>query len=359
MKFTLHPDQFDQLAWIAKSAPQRPPAPILTGVRLTPTNDGLKAETFDYTMHTTAWIHADVHDGEPVIVPGRLLAEIVRALPKKTAQFQVKSGKLEVQCGSSKFRLNTMSADDYPAPPTAGNPLGCVSADTLFPHVSRALTAASRDDTLPLLAAVRFEFNDGQLSVLSTDRYRLTVCDVDWTGENGELLIPAKALTEVTRSLNGTITVTKTDNVAGFSDGRRAISVSLTEGDFPPVRRLIPAETSTNAIVNAAALIDVVKRVAILAERGTPVRLEFTQDTVTVRAGADDQSAVEELPLVEPLHGEPITTSFNPAFLLDGLDAQSTQDVRIGFTHPVKPVVFTPAGQESGSFTYLLVPIRS
>lgn len=358
MEFTLNPHQFEQLAWIAKTAPQRPPTPILSGVKLTPNESGFTAETFDYTTHTTAKILAENVSGETIIVPGRILAEIVSALPKKSAHFRVDSGKMEVQCGSSKFRLNTMDAGEYPPLPTAGEPLGCVSADILIPSLTRAFTAASKDDALSTLTSILFELADSSISLLSTDRYRLTVADLPWDGEPGMLLVPARAVHDVARSLTGQITISASHSMVSFADVSRTIAVSLNEGEFPPARRLIPAETSTVACVNVKELTDVVKRVSILADRGTPIRLTFNASTVTVDAGDEDQTATESLELSQPLTGEPVTTAFNPQFLLDGLAVQSSQDVLIGFTHPSKPVVFTPAGQESGSFTYLLVPIR-
>lgn len=356
MEFTIQPDQFEQLAWAAKAAPQRPPAPVLTGVRLILTHGGLTAETFDYTTHTQA--HIDVHtdDEGTVIVSGRLLAEIIKALPKKPAHFRLSDGKLEVKCGASKFRLNIMDSD-YPTPPTAGEPIGCVNADVLFDTLHRALTSAAKDDTLPVLSAVKFEAEANRLSVLSTDRYRLSVTDMPWDGKPVDILVPAKTLQDVVRALHGDITVSVNDRIIGFSTTSRRITVTLTDGDFPQVRRLIPSVCSTTAVINVVELAAAVKRVSIVVERGTPIRLDFHDDTVTL-SGGSEASGRETLSLTESITGELVSTAFNPAFLLDALESQPTQDVRVGFTHPGKPVLFTPGEGYSGDFNHVLVPVR-
>lgn len=359
MEFTLHPTQFDQLAWAAKTAPQRPPAPILTGVKITSHDGHVTAETYDYTTHTKARLTPETSTNGTVIVSGRLLAEIIRSLPKKTAQFRASDGKLEVRCGASKFTLNTMQSDEYPTPPTAGEPIGCVNAEAFFEAVNRAVLVASKDDTLPLLAAVRFEFTDTTASLLATDRYRLTVSETPWDGRPGEFLVPARTLHDVSRALTGDMTIHSNGSIVTFEDHTRSVSVSLTEGEFPPARRLIPEATPITAVVNVKALTDVVKRVAIVAERGTPIALAFEDDEVTVTAGqGDDANATEVLQLESRLVGDPIRTAFNPQFLLDALESQPASTVQVGFTHPAKPVLFTPGEGFSGTYTYLLVPIR-
>jgi len=359
MQFTLEPQHFDQLLWVAKTAPIRPPSPILSGVRISSLNGELTAETYDYTTHVKASVEATVIDGETILVPGKLLAEIVAALPKKTAQFSVKNGKLEVQCGASKFRLNTMESSEYPTPPTVGDYLGNVHADVLFPVLSRALTATSRDDALPLLTAIQLTASNGALEAISTDRYRLTASTLPWDGKDFELLVPGKAVHEATRALTGEITLHANDRIITFSTPLRTITVTITAGDYPPAKRLIPESCPTTAVVNGKELQDAVKRISIVAERGTAITLNFTETTVEVTAGnTTDAHATETLPLTQPLQGDPIKTSFNPAFLLDGLDTQPSQDTRLGFTHPNKPVTFTPNTPHC-QYTYLLVPVRT
>jgi DNA polymerase III subunit beta len=373
MKFRVERDVLaDAVTWTARTLPTRPPAPVLAGVRIEADSVGtIGLSSFDYEVSARSEIPAEVVEPGTVLVSGRLLAEISRALPAKPVDFSVEGNKVIVTCGASRFTLLTMPVEDYPALPAMPQLSGTVSGDELTHAVAQVTVAASRDDTLPLLTGVRMEIEGERITLLATDRYRLALRELTWTPSSPDFsavaLVRARTLNDVAKSLGGSglvnvgLTAGSGVDLIGFEAGGRHTTSQLVDGDYPAVRRLFPDETPIHAVMPTAPLIDAAKRVSLVAERNTPIRLSFTDGQVVLDAGqGDDAQASEALEAV--LVGEEISVAFNPQFLLDGLGALGTDFVRLSFTHPNKPVEFTGQesldGEDSSHYRYLLVPIR-
>ncbi len=373
MRFRVDRDVLaDAVTWTARSLPTRPPVPVLAGVRIEADTTGtIQLSSFDYEVSARAQLPADVSEPGTVLVSGRLLAEISRALPAKPVDVVLEGTKVQVTCGASRFTLLTMPVEDYPNLPVMPPVTGTVDGDELTHAVAQVSVAASRDDTLPLLTGVRVEIEGEKVTLLATDRYRLALREMTWKpaspGVEAVALVRARTLSDAAKSLGGSGSVSVAlstgggVDLIGFEAGGRQTTSLLVDGDYPPVRRLFPDETPIHAIVNTQALAEAAKRVALVAERNTPIRLTFTEGQVVLDAGqGDDAQASEALEAV--LVGEDISVAFNPHFLADGLGALDTTFVRLSFTHPNKPVEFT--GQESlegddlKDYRYLLVPIR-
>ncbi|MFD1505926.1 DNA polymerase III subunit beta [Georgenia yuyongxinii] len=373
MKFRVERDVLaEAVTWTARSLPTRPPVPVLAGVRLEAGSDGvLNLSSFDYEVSARSEIPADVDTAGVVLVSGRLLADICKALPGKPVDVEVDGTKVVLTCGASRFTLLTMPVDDYPALPAMPEVAGSIEADVLTEAVAQVTIAASRDETLPLLTGVRMEIEGEKVTLLATDRYRLAMRELTWhpasPAVSSVALVRARTLSDVAKSMTtagGVDMALATDAPAaliGFEAGGRRTTSLLVEGDYPPVRRLFPETTTTHAVVSTSALVEAARRVSLVAERNTPIRLSFNEGQVVLEAGQGDDAQASEA-LQSALTGEPITTAFNPHYLLDGLGALTTPFVRMSFTHPSKPAVMTGQdsleGEDDLGFRYLLMPIR-
>ncbi len=373
MRFRVDRDVLaDAVTWTARSLPTRPPVPVLAGVRLEADTTGtVQLSSFDYEVSARSQIPADVSEPGSVLVSGRLLAEISRALPDKPVDVVLEGTKVLVTCGASRFTLLTMPVEDYPNLPVMPPTTGTVDGDELTHAVAQVSVAASRDDTLPLLTGVRVEIEGEKVTLLATDRYRLALRELTWKPSSPDVstvaLVRARTLLDAAKSLGsaGTVTValatgTGVDMIGFEAAGRQTTSL-LVDGDYPAVRRLFPDETPIHAVVGTHALADAAKRVSLVAERNTPIRLSFTEGQVVLDAGQGDDAQASEA-IESTLVGDDISVAFNPQFLLDGLGALSTPFVRMSFTHPNKPVEFTGQetvdGEDKQEYRYLLVPIR-
>ncbi|WP_122815916.1 DNA polymerase III subunit beta [Nocardioides pantholopis] len=376
MKFRVERDVLaDAVAWAARSLPVRPSVPVLAGLLIDATEEGLVLSTFDYETSARATLKADVSDDGRALVSGRLLADICRSLPAKPVEMVLDGTRVSLTCGSARFSLQTMPVDDYPALPEMPAATGTVQSD-LFAHaVSQAVTAAGRDDMLPVLTGVRVEIDGSTISLLATDRFRLSQRELGWDprtpDESVAALVPAKVLGETAKSLTAGSEVTIAlatsgtgEGIIGFegaaAGGVRRTTTRLLDGEFPKVRSLFPNEHLTVAKVDKAALVESVKRVALVAERNTAVQLKFSDGVLTLDAGSGDEAqASESIPA--DIEGEDIVTGFNPQFLLDGLTAIDEAVVELAFTQASKPVVISGSVTEDGKdpgFRYLLMPRR-
>lgn len=373
MKFRVDRDVLaEAVAWTARSLPNRPAVPVLAGVLLQTSTDGvLTVSSFDYEVSARSEVPAQVTAAGTAVVQGRMLADIAKALPPKPVDFELEGTKLVLTCGASRFSLHTMPEDDYPDLPAFPEVAGTVDASAFNEAVLQVTTAASRDETLPLLTGVRMEIEGERITLLATDRYRLAMKEIAWTprtpGISQVALVRARTLSDVAKSMTqaGTLDIAlQTDagkQLIGFDAAGRRTTSQLIEGDYPPVRRLFPDTTPTFAVARTGEIIEAARRVALVAERNTPIRLAFTEGQVVLEAGQGDDAQASEA-LEATLVGEDITTAFNPHLFLDGLTALGTEYVRLGFTHPTKPVLLSGKksadSEEQEQFLYLLMPIR-
>lgn len=368
MKFQVEREALaDAVAWTARSLPARPPVPVLAGVLLEVTDHRLSVSGFDYEVSTQVGLDVDAESGGRTLVSGRLLAEITRALPAHPVQIKITGPRMELTCGSSRFTLPVMPVEDYPSLPAMPTTAGALESDVFAAAVSQVAVAAGRDDSLPVLTGVRFEFDGERLTMAATDRYRLAVRELAWRPGRPDLsttaLVPARTLSDTAKSMASGAEVTLAlatggtgEGMIGFAGADRRATTRLLDGEFPKYRSLLPAEHSSVAHVPTAPLVEAVKRVALVAERNTPVRLRFTPGELVLEAGgADEAQATESLDA--GFEGEGLTIAFNPAFLLDGLNAIDSDTARMGFTAATKPAVIT--GKEGGTdYRYLLMPVR-
>jgi DNA polymerase-3 subunit beta len=373
VKFRVERDALaDAVTWAARALPSRPPVPVLAGLLLEADTSGvLRLSSFDYEVSARVEVPAEVADAGTVLVSGRLLADISRALPGKPVDVATDASRVSLTCGSGRFTLLTMPVDEYPSLPAMPDASGVVAGDVFSEAVAQVSIAASRDETLPILTGIRVEVEGDRLTLLATDRYRLAMRTLPWRpaspGESTVALVRARTMSEVAKALGpaGDVTVALTTGgsteMIGFEAGGRRTTSLLVDGDYPKVRALFPDSSPTHAIVDAQSLIEAVRRVALVAERNTPVRLTFTESTLTLEAGQGEDAQASEA--VEcTLVGEEISIAFNPQFLLDGLGALTQPLAKMSFTQARKPAVISgqaePDGSDDDSYRYLIMPVR-
>lgn len=374
MKFRLERDVLaEAVTWVARGVPARPSVPVLAGILVEAADDGtVTLSAYDYDASARITIAAEVAEAGRVLVLGRLLAEIARNLPTKPVEIETHGSKVDMTCGSARFSLMQMPETDYPTLPAAPEGSGTVDGDSFTRAVAQVSVAADRGDTLPILTGVRIEVEGDTMRLLATDRYRLAIRELHWnpvdTGDAHTLLIPARTLSETAKSLGASATVTLAlgakaggDGLIGIEAGQRRATTRLLDGEYPKVSSIIPTGSEIDAVVATAELIEAVKRVALVAERSTPVRLRFTDGLLTIEAGTGDDAQASEA-VEATLTGGDIEVAFNPGYLLDGLGALGTAYTRISFTQPTRAALITGQAEADGdsddSYRYVIMPVR-
>ncbi len=269
MKFRVDRDALaESVAWAARSLPTRPSVPVLAGLLLDATSLQGQAELrlsgFDYETSARATLPAEVVDEGKALVSGRLLADICRALPAHQVELALDGQRVSLVCGSARFTLQTMPVEDYPALPGMPEQAGTVPSAAFAHSVAQAVSAAGRDDMLPLLTGVRVEVQGARISMMATDRFRASLVELDWSPQRTDVerqaLIPARVLNDTAKSLTSGPEVgvalpdpAAAEGLIGFQGevggGSRRTTTRLLDGEFPRVRQLFASDPTTQVWV--------------------------------------------------------------------------------------------------------------
>ena len=354
-----------QLSTVARGVSTRSAIQTLAGVLIRMEGDGGELQATDNDLGIRASLAAEVQSAGSVVVPGRLLLDVARSLPQAsvTLEYRASEQDIEVVSGAARFHLRTLPLDDFPQLPEPGSsPTLVVPAAAFVETVGRVARSASRDETRPHLTGVLVTAKGTELRMVATDSYRLSVkettLDQALSGEL-EANVPARTLQELSRiaSANGAqeIAITALENQAIFTAGDVVLSSRLVEGRFPNYQQLLPESYEHELRVDRGELLEVVRRIALLAQKNAPLRLSFSEGSLEVSAQTPDVGeASESLPV--PFGGEPFEIGFNPEFFRDGLESAETDELVLKLISPLRPGLIQSG--DDGGFIYLVMPIR-
>lgn len=360
----------DAVAWTTSVIDARPANPILAGVKLEVQDGTMQLSVFTYEISARDHVEAGIDEAGTVVVLGKLLADISKSLPAEKTYLDANETTMTITSGAASFTLQLMPESEYPDLPELPQQLGQVDAQTFMQTVNQAAIAVARDENRPVLTGVHMRFNGDEVTLSSTDRFRLARASFHWTPQDEQLetttLVRGAYLTKIARSMDERENVTiyldaENPSLIGIENAGRVSTVQLIDGEFPSVDRLYADSYPIQAVINKTDLLEAAKRVSLVAERNAPIRMVFTEQQVLLTAGGiDEASAKQTLPV--DLDGEDITVAFNPAYLRDGLSVITEPYIRMKMTTAVKPVEFNGQqeqdSEESMNYRYLLVPMR-
>jgi DNA polymerase-3 subunit beta len=335
--------------------------PVLSGLRLEVSGDELTVTGTDLDL--TISVDATVHGTEDgvVVAPGRLVTDIVRALEPGAVTVEADDDDLRITSGRSQFSVRTHPAGDFPRLPVPVGETVTLPVEGLAEALRQVVRAASGEDSRPILTGVLMAAEDNGLRLVSTDSYRLAVRDLAGVGvlaADQKVLVPSRALNELGRLLGGSgdVALRLGTHDATFTAGRVALTTRLIEGDFPNYRQLIPRSYPNLLTVGREAFLDAVRRVKLLArDPNTPVRIALRPDGIQLAViTADWGTATEDVDA--KYEGAEMTVAFNPAYLIDGVEAISGDEVVLSTLDALKPATLTPT--EGNDYLYLLMPVR-
>lgn len=371
MKFQVNKDVLsDAVSFAVRILPAKNTLQILSGVLIEADANALLFTVYDFEVSAQAEVVAKVEESGRVLVSARLLSEIISNLPNAPVEISTDGNKLAISCGKSNFKLPTMDASQYPAPPEHPAVTGTIAGEVFSEAVSQVAIAASREDVTPMLTGVMLEGNKDKLTLIATDRFRVAMADVAWKGSASEVcgLVPAKILLEVSKTFANqpevSISLSGSEDrpLVAFKANNRSVTTQLVKGTFPPVKTLFPTDVPDYAVVTKQDLIESTRRVSKVLERDSALRYTFTSDKVTLDATGNETGEGSDYVEIE-LTGKDIVVSLKPQFLVDGLSGIHSEFAKISFTnnenpHKPGPVLITSHGAKDSSdnFRYLLQP---
>ena len=363
LKLTCSRDELNaKLGVVARAVSARTAVQVLLGVLLRAEDGQLKLAATDMEVSLRASLGADVEDEGAVVVPGKLLLDIARLLPEGdvSIEHRAEEGVVRLECGTASYRLHSYSVEDFPRLlELDGLQTFTVDRKALLETVSRVSRSASRDESRPVLTGILVRFEQGKLVMAATDSYRLAVKETELdTGSAPELeaIIPARALAELGRIAQSgdTVELAVHENQVVFLADGVVLTTRRIDGQFPNIKQLLPETFEHELTLPRAELMEVVRRVSVMAQRNSPLRLHFEEGELRISAQTQDVGeAAESMPA--PFTGEAMEIGFNAEFLRDGLDSVDGDDLQLRLISPLRPGLIQ---DEQGDFWYLLMPIR-
>ena len=350
-----------KLSIVARAVSTRASVQILSGVLLRAETGRLHLAATDMELSLRSSVEAQVDGEGAVVVPGRLLIDLVRLLPADEVTFEhrAEEGVVHVVCGPSNSTLHTYAAEDFPRLPdldTVGT--FTVDRETLLDTIARVARSASRDESRPVLTGILVRFEHGKLVMVATDSYRMSVKETTLEGEAPELeaIIPARALAELVRIAQSgdTLELGVHENQVVFAADDVWLTTRRIDGQFPNYKQLLPETFEHDVTLPRAELLDAVRRVAVMAQRNSPLRMRFAEGELTLLAQTQDVGeARESLPVA--FGGEPLEIGFNADFLREGIESVSSDEIQLRLISPLRPGLIRADGDD---FWYLIMPIR-
>ncbi len=362
MKIACSKDELTQkLGIVSRGVSARTAVQILTGILLRAEGGTLTVASTDMELSLRTSLEAQVEGEGAVVVPGRLLLDLARLLPESdvSIEHRAEESAVQITCGSAAYRLNTYAADDFPRlSELAASALHTVESEALLETIARVSRSASRDESRPVLTGILVRFEPGKLVMAATDSYRLSVKETVLENDLPELeaIVPARALGELARIAQGAdeIQLGVDENHVFFTTDGAWLTTRRIDGQFPNYKQLIPEAFEYEVTLPREELLDVVRRVGVMAQRNSPLRLRFAEGELTVSAQTQDVGeARESIPAA--FAGEPLEIGFNAEFLRDGIESVAGDEVQLRLISPLRPAVMQAGGD---AFSYLIMPIR-
>jgi DNA polymerase-3 subunit beta len=358
-------DEFaEKLGVVGRGVSTRTSVQILAGIMVRAAGGRLHLSATDMEISVRDSLEAQVEEEGAVVVPGRLLVDIVRLLPagEVTLEHRADEGVARLTCGSASYQLNTYAAEDFPRlPEIEPENAFTVEREAFLETIARVGRSASRDESRPVLTGILVRFEGDKLIMAATDSYRLSVKETPLPSGPGlelEAIVPARALQELSRVGQGaaseTIDVGVQENQVVFGVDGVWLTARRIDGQFPNYKQLLPEQFDAEVQLAREELLDVVRRTGLLAQRKSPLRLRFEEGELTVSAQTQDVGeARESLPV--SYGGETMEIGFNAEFLRDGLESVTDETVRLKLISPLRPGLLHG---ENDDFLYLIMPIR-
>jgi DNA polymerase III subunit beta len=362
MKVVCHRDELSQkLGIVSRAVSMRASVQILSGVLLRAEGGRLNLAATDMELSLRSSLDAQVEGDGAVVVPGRLLVDLVRLLPAEEVAIEHRAdeGVVHIASGASTASLHTYAAEDFPRLPDL-EAVGTftIARDALLDTVARVSRSASRDESRPVLTGILVRFEAGKLVMAATDSYRLSVKETSIESELPELeaIIPARALAELGRVAQGSesLEIGVHENQVVFVASDIWLTSRRIDGQFPNYKQLLPESFEHEVTLPRSEVLDIVRRVGVVVQRTSPIQLRFREGELTVFARTQDVGeAKESLPV--QFAGESMEIGFNAEFLREGIESIAADELRLKLISPLRPAVIDGGADDP---TYLIMPIR-
>lgn len=352
------------LSIVTRAIAARSTNQIMEGVLLTTCPEGLRLTCTDLAMGMETYIDAQIDVEGSIVLPGRLLTEIVRKLPEGTLEISVDDKNIaSIQCERSHTTLSGMPAEEYPALPEVGESKNVVLPQKMLREmIQRTTFAIATDETRPILTGCLIETDGPDLSLIALDGFRLALRKHTFEEALPQLtaVVPGKVLNEIAKVLSddeeSTVSLMWGVTHLLADMDRTRIVARLLEGEFIKYRQILPTEWQTRVVVTKKEMEAALDRASLMAREGKNnlVKLHIQEGMLLITSNAELGDVREELQV--QTEGRDLDIAFNVRYMTDTLRAIEDENIQIRFNSNVSPCVMLPTFGDK--FLYLALPVR-
>ncbi len=368
MKVTVTAGSLGQgLHVVSRAVSSRTTLPILNNVLMQTSPEGLQLTATNLEIGIRQMIPAEVQEEGGITVPARLLTDFVSSHPNEPLSMALDKKTQSLSLRSAKFDASIRGIDpaDFPPVPSGGEGRKVkIDQGQLRDAIEQTVIAASSDEGRPVLTGVYVQLNGGKATFAATDGHRLAVKTLPFTADGGEtdtVVIPARALTELSRILKVggdaiDVTVGPQKNQVYFKTGDVELMSRLIEGTYPNYQQVIPSQSTTTITAKTQDLLYTTKMVSLFSKDAANV-IKFKTEGKKLTLTANTSEVGQNIADVEAtIDGQDLQVAFNSKYLLDVLAVLGTDEVQLGFTGPLNPGIIRPVGKDD--YLYIIMPVR-
>ncbi len=368
MKVTVTAGSLGQgLHVVSRAVSSRTTLPILNNVLMQTSPEGLQLTATNLEIGIRQMIPAEVQEEGGITVPARLLTDFVSSHPNEPLSMALDKKTQSLSLRSAKFDASIRGIDpaDFPPVPSGGEGRKVkIDQGQLRDAIEQTVIAASSDEGRPVLTGVYIQLNGGKATFAATDGHRLAVKTLPFTADGGEtdnVVIPARALTELSRILKVggdaiDVTVGPQKNQVYFKTGDVELMSRLIEGTYPNYQQVIPSQSTTTITAKTQDLLYTTKMVSLFSKDAANV-IKFKTEGKKLTLTANTSEVGQNIADVEAtIDGQDLQVAFNSKYLLDVLAVLGTDEVQLGFTGPLNPGIIRPVGKDD--YLYIIMPVR-
>ncbi|MFA5926107.1 MAG: DNA polymerase III subunit beta [Parcubacteria group bacterium] len=355
--------------------------PILSNILLEAEKGRLKVSATNLEIGIVCLLRAKVEKEGKIVIPGKIIGSLVSNIADNgQISAETKDHTLFISYPGNKASVKGIDAKDFPLiPRPQGEPILEIGSQVFQESIQKVISSAAVNETRQELTGIFFGFEENRLILAATDSFRLAESVIKlekdnltpgyqkYISKNNSIIVPAKTLQEVARSIDAEkekVKIFVGENQIFFEVENILFVSRLIDGKYPEYKQVVPKEFSSNVRLRKDSLIRAVRVASIFSDsKSREVKLKIKDGEKKIRVEAQSVEAGENVTEVDAdikMKGS-ITISFNSRYLIEGLATLSSEDVFIDFNDSFGPVIFreTTDGGANKNFFHIIMPIRN
>ncbi|WP_152395804.1 DNA polymerase III subunit beta [Paenibacillus guangzhouensis] len=367
----------DSIQHVSKAISSRTTIPILSGIKIDVTYQGVTLTASDTDISIQSFIPVEddkqtivqIEKIGSVVLPAKFFIEMIKKLPSEFIEIEVKEHfQTFIRSGATDIQMVGLDPEEFPVLPTIEeNEVFSINGDLLKTMIKQTVFAISTNESTPILTGILWNLSGNELKFAATDRHRLAsrtaTIQVESDARFNNVVIAGKTLNELSKIVpdqNTMVDIVVSDNQVLFKIDRVLFYSRILDGIYPDTSKIIPQNYKTELVLDTKKLTEAIDRAYLLSrEEKTNIVLLMTKEdgSIEISSSSTQLGKVTEQLDAREFNGEPLRITFNSKYMLDVLKVIESEYIFIGFTGAMSPIIIKPTDHQNS--LHLILPYRT